>query len=78
MKASDISTEAMLTAIQRDMDERKMWNLGACTLTTANREGWPVKVVAAKLRKMARQGIVDGCRMYHNCRGDWLITPPEK
>lgn len=69
MKAADISAETMLVAIRRDMRKRGLTVLGACTQTLAEREGWPVKIVTAKLRKMQRQGLVDGCPC--GCRGDW-------
>lgn len=71
MKATDIPEEAMLAAIGRDMEERGTLNIGACTWTLAEREGWPLKVATAKLRRMARRGLVDGCSC--GCRGDWTI-----
>ncbi len=72
MKAADIPDEAMLAAITRDIAERRTRALGACTWTLAGREGWPTKVAGAKLRKMERRGIVDGCAC--GCRGDWTIV----
>ena len=69
-KAADISTEEMLAAIKRDIEERGIeW---AVTWTLADREGWPEKVAVAKLRKMKRQGIISGCSC--GCRGDWTIN----
>jgi hypothetical protein len=35
----------------------------------------PVKVLTAKLRRLKRRGIVDGCPC--GCRGDWHLTCPE-
>ena len=70
MKASDISDKSMLDAIRRDMLVRES-TLGACTWTLAEREGWPVKIATAKLRKMARRGLISGC--WCGCRGDWEI-----
>lgn len=32
----------------------------------------PTKVLLAKLRRMAKRGLVDGCGC--GCRGDWRIT----
>lgn len=70
MKAADISDEEMLAAVRRDIVARPgaTW---AITGILAEREGWPVKVATAKLRKMKRRGLVDGCAC--GCRGDWII-----
>ena len=69
-KAGDISDEVMLVAVDRDIVERES-SIGACTWTLAEREGWPEKVARAKLRKLAKRGLVDGC--WCGCRGDWTI-----
>ena len=82
MKAADISVDTMLAAIRKDIATPRLLNdfhdptatflsPNACTWTIADREGWPVKVAMAKLRKMERQGLVDGCAC--GCRGDWTI-----
>ena len=71
MKSSDISDERMLQAVQRDMDVHAP--AAACTWTIAEREGWPLKIVGAKLDvMMRRRSLVDGCNC--GCRGDWTIT----
>lgn len=71
MKAANILDEVMLAAIERDIKECETSNIGACGWTLAEREGWPWKVANAKLRKMERRGLVDGCPC--GCRGDWTI-----
>lgn len=71
MKASDITDTDMLRAVLRDQSERgSIW---ACTWTLAEREGWPTKVAAAKLRKLKQRGLLEGCDC--GCRGDWELTP---
>jgi len=74
VKAADIPEEAMLAAIRRDSAERGVST--ACTWTIAEREAWPVKIVMAKLRKMERRGVVDGCAC--GCRGDWTIAETDE
>lgn len=71
MNATDIPEKAMFGAIRRDIAERGTANIGACGWTLADREGWLRKVANAKLRKMKRRGLVDGCAC--GCRGDWTI-----
>ncbi|KKN34814.1 hypothetical protein LCGC14_0789940 [marine sediment metagenome] len=69
MKAADIAESAMLAAIKRDIAEGNGFD--ARTWSLAEREGWPVKVATAKLRKMQQRGLVDGCPC--GCRGGWTI-----
>ena len=67
MKASDISDERMLVALRHDMT-----SIGASNWRIARDNGWPEKIVIAKLSTMMRRrGLVDGCNC--GCRGDWTI-----
>lgn len=34
---------------------------------------YPRKVVLAKLKQLARRGVIDGCAC--GCRGDWTMQP---
>lgn len=63
MKASDISDDAFLAALEPDGRWSMWWDV-------ADRLGFPPKVVLAKARTLiVKRGIVHGC--YCGCRGDW-------
>jgi hypothetical protein len=64
MKASDISDEAFIAALEPDA-WTMLWDL-------CERLGYPEKVVRAKAKTMiTRRKTVDGC--YCGCRGDFHL-----
>lgn len=73
MKAACVSENAVKAAITRHMTPiGAPWHLVAEELAR-----YPIKVVRAKLRKMIRRGVIDGCASCSNCRGDFTIKEPK-
>jgi hypothetical protein len=85
VKASDISDIEMLQLIRQEQIEKKaerpVWadepveTVWTCTWTLAAKLAptYPEKVVAAKLRKLLKKKMIDGCPC--GCRGDWTVLP---
>lgn len=77
MQAKDIDTVAVLRRIRAVQT-----SIGSNVLSINgwNRENdmehqewlWPEKVLRAKLSRMTRNGLIDGCNC--GCRGDFTIT----
>lgn len=70
MKAADINDIDVLGAVKTLTDEGGMW-----TNTSAVAREFPdapFKVVAAKLRRLLKRGLLTGCDC--GCRGDWELT----
>jgi hypothetical protein len=66
VKASDISDEAFIAALEPDGAWTMIWDL-------CDRLGYPEKVVRAKAKTMiTRRKTVDGC--YCGCRGDFHLV----
>ena len=65
-QAKDISTEAFVAAVRADYTEGWVSATGqhythSTTWSVAQRLGLPQKVVAAKLRRLDQQGVLQGC-----------------
>ena len=81
MKAADIPTVEVLLRIDA-WDRNPDWNIGASVwmINGWDRvadieqriETWPEKILRAKLSKMLRKGLVNGCCC--GCRGDFTLT----
>lgn len=71
MKASDLPDRAMLAVVAALTQEHEhatvtIWKVCEIFFNV------PPKVVHAKLRRLIRRGLVDGC--YCGCRGDFSLT----
>lgn len=69
-KAADLSdVDVLIAVIGRGADR----SLGACGWDVAEEfPNTPEKVVLAKLRRLGKRKIIDGCPC--GCRGDWTLT----
>jgi hypothetical protein len=68
VKASDIPDLDVLRAI-----EQVKTGIGATGWIVAEQfPEIPEKVILAKLRRLGRRGLIDGCGC--GCRGDWELT----
>lgn len=83
MKASDISDEVFLAAVNRARALRPAANRWDVTAVLAGHpedvgtppvayDDMPAKVVLAKARKLIRRRLLDGCEC--GCRGDWRVV----
>lgn len=71
IQAKDIPDAMMLRAVEVDRSERN--GLPACLYTMQDRmTAFPRKVISAKLRSLAKRGLIDGCPC--GCRGDYQLT----
>lgn len=70
MKAADIDDVEILGVIERLCAETGSWTF--TYHVAASYPSVPPKVVAAKLSKLLRRGLVTGCAC--GCRGDWELT----
>lgn len=69
-KAADLDDVDVLRTVQALCSERGMW---AATNIVADRYApVPPKVVAAKLSRLLKRGLLSGCDC--GCRGDWELT----
>lgn len=70
-KASDIADRDILDIVERLCRERGCWAMTG-DVVDAYPEPLPWKVVAAKLSRCLKRGLVTGCDC--GCRGDWELT----
>lgn len=69
-QAKDISDADMLASVARH--ERGEGGWAMTWDIEPDFPGFPPKVVLAKLRKLLKRGLIDGCGC--GCRGDWEIV----
>jgi len=69
-KASDIDDKEILLVVENSCIERGIWS--NTTIVAEKYSEFPFKVVAAKLSKLLRRGLLTGCDC--GCRGDWELT----
>lgn len=75
-KAGDLSEPAILAVLQKRPGEAHTHWTGAGSMPRVldpSHRDTPPKVLLAKLRAMARKGLIDGCGC--GCRGDWRWPP---
>lgn len=76
MKASDLSEEAILSVLRArpGVLHTHLPPYGDPTprVYDPTQPTAPEKVLLAKLRSMARRGLIDGCGC--GCRGDWRVA----
>ena len=70
MKAADLDDTQMLRTVEALCVEHGMWTM--TTLVAERYPDAPYKVVAAKLSKLLKRGLLSGCDC--GCRGDWELT----
>lgn len=70
MKAADLDDRDVLGVVQNSCWERESWTFTA--LIAERFPAVPFKVVAAKLSKLLKRGLLTGCDC--GCRGDWELT----
>lgn len=68
--AADIDDRLILGIVEETCIRDDMWS--NTTKVAEHFPDLPFKVVAAKLSKLSRRGLVTGCDC--GCRGDWELT----
>ena len=74
-KISDIPTKPILKFLS-ELDGWGYWFEGERSVQKAMPKGINYKLILAKMRKLIKQGYVDGCAC--GCRGDFEITEKGK
>lgn len=72
IKAADIPDETLLRVVDHIQREAGMWALVFDIHAVIEDCGIPWKVVNAKLAKLIKRGLLDGCTC--GCRGDFELT----
>lgn len=75
MQAKDIPEERIIALVKK-MEPLRGW-LTRWDAQAALPE-FPPKVVSAKLNQMAKKGILSGCSVHHDCRGDFTLDRHEQ
>lgn len=74
IQAKHVDTLSVLRCVKRfetrkDAPRASRWEIHA------DFPGAPPKVVNAKLRALVLRGLLAGCSLTHNCRGDFTVAP---
>ena len=72
MQCKDIDDKAVLRAVEAEFKPigASRWDIHLFHFKDV-----PEAIMQAKMRALVRRGLLSGCPLGHNCRGDFTITP---